>query len=58
MTQNNDEGMDKLGVVLDDSKTKTAQNTPVPTCPICGKKLDNAGACPEHGTEPFEPDRK
>jgi nucleoid DNA-binding protein len=53
------EGMTKLGVVLDDQKTKTADSDPQTAervCPVCGKTLDDAGACPEHGTEPFEPD--
>lgn len=56
--QDNDEGMSKYGVELDDNKTKTAGNGPKPVCPRCGKGLDDAGACPEHGTEPFEPDRR
>jgi nucleoid DNA-binding protein len=54
-----EDGMTKLGVVLDDQKTKTATNEPESeerVCPLCGKTLDDAGACPEHGTEPFEPD--
>jgi nucleoid DNA-binding protein len=54
-----DEGMTKLGVVLDDQKTKKADTNPETEeriCPVCGKALDDAGACPEHGTEPFEPD--
>ena len=54
-----DEGMTKLGVVLDDQKTKTAttdSESEERVCPRCGKTLDDAGACPEHGTEPFEPD--
>lgn len=52
--------MDKYGVVLDD-KTKEAQKTDNLTkCPICGATLDDGGACPTHGTEPFEkkPDEK
>ena len=51
-----DEGMSKLGVVLDDDKTKTATKTQVDACPVCLSELDDAGACPKHGTEPFEPD--
>jgi tRNA(Ile2) C34 agmatinyltransferase TiaS len=54
--------MDKYGVVLDNEKVKqandkTKETASAPTCPVCGKVLDNAGACPEHGTEPFESDR-
>ena len=51
-----DEGMTKLGVELDDEKTKTADDSAAPACPICLLVLDDAGACPQHGTEPFEPD--
>lgn len=57
-TKDSDEGMSKYGVELDDTKTKTAENAPASTCPRCGKTLDDAGACPEHGTEPFEPDKR
>ena len=54
-----DEGMTKLGVVLDDSKTKEAGigSKDQSNCPVCDKKLDDAGACPTHGTEPLEPVR-
>ena len=50
------EAMEKYGVEFDDEKTKEAsQDGKKPTtCPICGKKLDDGGACPVHGTEPFE----
>jgi len=53
-----DEGMTKYGVVLDDQKEKTASDDKgeVRICPVCGEDLDNAGACPEHGTQPLEPD--
>lgn len=49
-----DEGMNKYAVVTedqDDNKTAGVEKL----CPICGKTLDSGGACPEHGTEPFEP---
>lgn len=46
----------KKAEVLDDNKTKTAgEGDSVRICPVCGKELDDAGACPVHGTEPFEP---
>jgi hypothetical protein len=49
-----DEGMNKYAVVTEDQDdTKTAGVEKI--CPICGKTLDSGGACPEHGTEPFEP---
>jgi len=51
-----DEGMNKYGVVTDDDETKTASESGERICPICGKTLDSGGACPDHGTEPFEPD--
>lgn len=52
---NDDDGMTKLGVELDDEKTKSAaEGGSTPTCPRCLSKLDDAGACPKHGTEPFE----
>lgn len=51
-----DEGLTKLGVVLDDEKVKEADDGAKGThCPWCLSELDNAGACPVHGTEPFEP---
>jgi hypothetical protein len=50
-----DEGMNKYAVVTedqdDDNKTAAAERV----CPICGETLDSGGACPKHGTEPFEP---
>lgn len=51
----NEEGMTKLGVELDDDKTKTAGKDSVNACPVCLSELDDAGACPKHGTQPFEP---
>lgn len=49
--------MEKLGVVLDDDKTKTA--TKGKNCPKCGRKVDGP-YCDNCGTEPFEkrPDGK
>ena len=57
LADNDDQGMTKYGVVLDQEKTKEAEVGHRPThCPVCLEKLDKAGACPVHGTEPFEPD--
>lgn len=52
-----EEGMTKLGVVLDEEKTKQASAGVGEgnRCPTCQRKLDDAGACPVHGTEPLEP---
>jgi len=56
MPEQKEEGMNKYGVELDDQKTKTAtKNGKGSVCPICQHALDDAGACPKHGTEPFEP---
>jgi nucleoid DNA-binding protein len=46
----------KYGVELDDEKEKQAAKNKegVAICPICSKVLDSGGACPEHGTKPFE----
>lgn len=57
MTDNDqDQGMTKYAVVTDPEKTKEAEVGHRPThCPVCLEKLDSAGACPTHGTEPFEP---
>ena len=48
--------MEKLGVVLDDAKTKTAGLCK--TCPKCGTELTESeiesSKCPYCGTEPFE----
>ena len=50
-----DEGMTKLGVEMDPDKVKTATESSSPhKCAVCGKPLDDAGVCPEHGTEPLE----
>lgn len=52
-----DEGMTKYGVVTEDEKTKTAsKGNEIVVCPVCGEEVDNANACPTHGTKPFEPD--
>lgn len=53
--------MEKLGVILDDEKVKTASTKL--GCPMCGAPLiskDGIASCPVHGTEPFEkrPDGK
>jgi len=51
-----DEGLTKYGVELDEEKTKVAGEGGKPThCPLCLSELDDGGACPEHGVEPFEP---
>jgi len=56
--------MNKYGVVLDnekvrenEEKTKQASEKAGKDshCPACSRKLDDAGACPVHGTEPLEP---
>ena len=42
--------MEKYSVEMDEEvKMATAGG-----CPQCGAKLDDGGACPKHGTEPFE----
>ena len=50
------DGMTKYGVELDDEKTKQASEKAgeAGRCPTCTRKLDDAGACPVHGTEPLE----
>lgn len=50
--------MEKLAVVIDDEKTKTADSTKG-KCPKCGMKLPEQGEmsvpwCIQCGTEPFE----
>lgn len=53
-----EEGMDKYGVQLDETKVKESSpkgKKKAGTCPDCGKSLDSGGACPRHGTKPFEP---
>jgi len=58
VVEKQEEGMTKLGVQLDDQKTKTASTDGKGrTCPLCKRALDDFGACPEHGTEPFEPSK-
>jgi len=51
-----DEGMDKYGVQVDQEKVKEASEVSKKegVCPICSTRLDSGGACPTHGTEPFE----
>jgi len=51
------DGMTKYGVQLDDEKTKQASEKAgeASRCPTCSRKLDDAGSCPVHGTEPLEP---
>ena len=55
--------MNKYGVVLDnekvrenEEKTKQASEKAgeAGRCPTCSRKLDDAGACSVHGTEPLE----
>lgn len=49
------DAMTKYGVELDDNKTKQASEHDKPgRCPACQRVLDDAGACPVHGTEPLE----
>jgi nucleoid DNA-binding protein len=55
MCSEEEEGMTKYAVVLDDDKAKTASKKRPGHCPECDKGLDKGGACPTHGTEPFEP---
>jgi hypothetical protein len=50
-----EEGMSKYGVELDHEKTKQAGVVGKNNCPVCNLHLDDAGACPTHGTEPLEP---
>jgi tRNA(Ile2) C34 agmatinyltransferase TiaS len=58
MSDQHEEGIVKYGVEIDSNKVKTAEGSKKATCPRCGKTLDDAGACPEHGTEPFEPAKR
>jgi len=56
MQKDDNEGMTKYAVVTDNEKTKEAKaGVGKSTCPVCDAGLDSAGACPAHGTEPFEP---
>lgn len=58
-TEMSEDGMTKYGVELDGQKTKQASEKTgeAGCCPICSRRLDDAGACPIHGTEPLEPTR-
>lgn len=50
------EGMSKYGVEFDQEKAKYAEaGAKEGSCPTCKRSLDDAGACPVHGTEPLEP---
>jgi hypothetical protein len=42
--------MDKYGVVVQTTRPTSDEKS----CPLCGAALDDGGACPKHGTEPFE----
>lgn len=57
---NNDEGMTKLGVELDEDliKEATPNSKEGGSCSTCGRELDNARACPVHGTKPLESSRR
>ena len=56
MSDSTDTTMTKYGVQVDDEKTKQASEQPdkLGRCPTCHHLLDDAGACPNHGTEPLE----
>jgi nucleoid DNA-binding protein len=60
MSDPTDTTMTKYGVELSDEKTKQASERggKPGRCPVCSRVLDDAGACPEHGTEPLEPTRR
>jgi hypothetical protein len=49
--------MEKYGVETDKEKVKQASESQPGKCPWCNKELDSGGACPDHGTEPFEKPR-
>ena len=54
-----EDGMTKYAVVTEqgpnDPTVKEASKGKFPTvCPVCGKTREASGACPDHGTEPFE----
>jgi len=57
MSDPTDTTMTKYGVELSNEKTKQAAEHPGKPgrCPTCQRVLDDAGACPVHGTEPLEP---
>jgi len=47
--------MQKYGVTTDEEMIKEAGKGAGPrVCPLCQAALDDGGACPNHGTEPFE----
>ena len=50
-----EEGMNKYGVVTEDQDDGDKTAAVEKICPTCGETLDSGGACPKHGTEPFEP---
>jgi len=52
--QSRERNMEKLGVVIDDEKSKTA--SAAKGCPRCGSKLEQSDypKCPRCGTAPFE----
>lgn len=54
MPDKDDEGMTKYAVVTDDKEKTASKGDAKPACPICLSELDAGGACPKHGTEPFE----
>ena len=54
MNDHEDDGMTKVGVVLDDEKIKQAGEGDKEPCRRCGKLLDDARICEDCGTEPLE----
>jgi hypothetical protein len=46
--------MEKYGVEQGQKEKTGADGKPATKCPLCGADLDTGGACPTHGTEPFE----
>ena len=56
--QSRERDMEKLGVVLDDEKSKTASAGK--GCPSCGSQLEKSDypKCPRCGTAPFEKKNK
>jgi nucleoid DNA-binding protein len=55
MPEDQEDGFNKYAVVTEEPDHKQASNRTARICPICGRELDSGGACPVHGTEPFEP---
>lgn len=51
-----EEDVEKYGVKFSRFKEKIAEESAKRPghCPLCGEKRDEGGACPKHGTEPFE----